>query len=76
MVYTVGRMSITHLVMLFAIYLVLHLYIAVKEKKLKTRIEEGVNTLGIIKEHKIMNFLTNWFPGIFVVFLLAIFYFV
>ncbi len=61
MVYTVGRMSITHLVILFAVYLGVHILIAAKEKKLKQQIEEGKKILKQLKNTKYLSFLVIGF---------------
>lgn len=75
MVYTVGRLSIYYLAGLFLIYLILHLLIAYREKRVKQEIEEGDKSSEKLKEQKMFIMLNKWFPAIYVIFLLVLLYF-
>ena len=71
--YEVEKLSIIRLVMMFILYVVVHAFIGMYQKKVDKKFEENPSLEnGQIK--KIFNFLFKWFPAIYVIFLLGIFY--
>lgn len=74
MVYTIERIPIGNLIVLFVLYIVVHLLIAWKEKGLRQELEDGDNKPDKVKLHKWMNLLNKWFPAVYVIFLLVLFY--
>ena len=78
---SLGKISIPALVMVFVIYLAIHLAIAVFYKKKKEELDnmENQNTatqeyLTLTKNVKLIKILYNWFPAIALVIILVGFY--
>lgn len=75
MTFTIGRMSVVTLVIYFIVYLGVHIFIAITEKRLRREIDDGHDDEEKVTNHKIVNFLNKWFPAIYVVFLVVVLYF-
>ena len=78
---SIGKMSIVSLIMVFVIYLAIHIAIAVFYKKKKEELNNMENGDTATKEYltlssnvKLIKILYNWFPAIALVLILLGFY--
>lgn len=74
MVVNVGRISILYLVIYFVVYLAIHIIIGAMKDKSEEQLKENINSLELIKKVKIYNILFTWFPAIYLVFVVIMFY--
>ena len=75
MVYTVERIPIFTVVALFVIYILIHLLIAVTKNKCEKQIKDGDDRPEMQNKFKWLNRADKWFPAIYVIFVIAMFYF-
>lgn len=73
MVYSVNKIPIFYLIILFIIYLVLHYFIGIQKQKAEKKYKES-STLENEKNIKLLTFFFRWFPAIYVILLLLFFY--
>jgi len=70
----VGRMSIWTIVVYFVMYIIMHTFFVYAAKKYTADYEKDKKE-ETKKTATIFNFIAKWFPGMYVVFLLIVFYF-
>ena len=73
--YEVTRISIWQIVIYFFVYIAGHVFIALMAKHWTEKFEKGKWEKDAKIKANVWNFLNKWFPGIYVIFLLVIFYF-
>ena len=73
--YEVTRIPIWQIVVYFVLYIVGHIFIALMAKHWTEQFEKEHWNKDIKRNAGIWNFLNKWFPAMYVVFLLAMFYF-
>jgi len=71
---TVTKLSLWSIVGYFVFYLVTHVIIGVLQRKSLNKLEQNPNNEEIKKEVKILTFLLKWYPAIYVVFVILMFY--
>lgn len=74
MAITVQRMSIPGLITVFVFYIVCHIGIALYKKKVDKDILSDKENEELQKHLKIVNFLYKWFPAIYLLGVLLMFY--
>jgi len=67
-------MSLWTVIIYFVIYIVIHSIIGVQYKKIQQKMIDNPNDQLIRKQEKNLERFFKWFPGLYVIFLLIIFY--
>ena len=70
----VEKMAIFPLVLMFIMYIGIHLGIAFWNKKNEEQLSKNADDEEIKKAHKLSNFLYKWFPAIYLIGILMLFY--
>ena len=68
----IERISIVKVVLFFVAYLLIHILIGITTKNIKKKLDEKPGNLELENTYKWMNRLFNWFPVIYVIFLLFV----
>lgn len=74
MVKTISKISIPFLILLFVLYIVLHIIIGYLYKGKKEELEMKPGNQTLESETKFFNFLNTWFPAVYVVIIIIILY--
>jgi len=72
---TVQKTPISVLILMMVIYLIVHMLIGIKFNEIKKEKKEKPGNEAIEKQYKWLNFLFRWFPAIYLIIVLSIFYF-
>lgn len=71
----VGKISIISLTGAFVMYIVFHVIIGILQKNFQAALEKKPGDAELTKNLKIATFLFKWFPAIYVLLALMIFFF-
>ena len=69
------NITITSVIMYLVIYIILHSLIGWKFEKIKKELEEKPGNERLTKVGRKLKFLMTWFPAMFVIFIVIMFYF-
>lgn len=75
MSYQVTRMPIWTIIVYFLLYIVCHIAIDYMARYWTDKFEYSKHSKNIKRSADVWNFLNKWFPAMYVVFLLVMFYF-
>ena len=70
----VSRIPIWRIILLFVLYIVLHVGLLMFSKKMGERAEKEKWDEDAVRVSRIMKFVATWFPAIYIVFLMLLFY--
>jgi len=71
---TVSKLLIMTLVGYFLLYIVGHIFIGMTKKYLDKNLLKKPNDKELKKQTKIINHLFNWFPAVYLIFILMVLY--
>jgi len=66
------KFSLIMIIILFVVYVVVHILLGKKLNKIKTNLKDKQDNYELVQEHKYFNFLFKWFPFLYVLFILLL----